>query len=163
MILNVAVTGGDALERAAFARRFVPCVRHANSVFEVYRRKTPFAMGDVAAAAFSVNQLLCDAMMVNEAVRGLAHLYRPLQLVVHRDTPFDVADLTDGGEPYRTLLEEHETVYGAFPLDFVFKVGESLWGPFGGVVLELGPEEAADVIGKVCDASGLGGDSGYTA
>lgn len=59
-------------------------MRHANSVFEVYRRKTPFAMGDVAAAAFSVNQLLCDAMMVNEAVRGLAHLYRPLQLVVHR-------------------------------------------------------------------------------
>ena len=87
MILNVAVTGGDALERAAFARRFVPCVRHANSVFEVYRRKTPFAMGDVAAAAFSVNQLLCDAMMVNEAVRGLAHLYRPLQLVVPCMTP----------------------------------------------------------------------------
>lgn len=163
MILNVAVTGGEGSERAAFSRRFIQLVEYSRNVFEVYRRSIPFEMGGDAAAAFSVNQLLCDAMMTNEAVRGLAHVYNPLRLIVHRDTPYDVADLTGDGACMELLREEIESVYGAYRLDFVFKVGESPTPPSGETVWELGPEEAAAMINRVCDASGLDRHSGYTA
>ena len=163
MILNVAIVGGESADRIAFARRFIQCVPYVNSVFEVYVRKTPFNMEEVPSSTFSVNQLLCDAMMVNEAVRGLAHLYHPLNLIVHRDTPFDVVDLSIDREPHVTLCKELDAFCGVFPYDFVFKVGESVCEPRGGVLLELGPQEAAEVIGKVCEANGLGESSGDTA
>ena len=163
MMLNVAITGGDRIERTNFARRLISRIEYSRSVFEVYLRTVPVEMEATPTTVFAVNQLLCDAMMTNEAMNDLAHIYNPLRLVVHRDTAYDVADVTGDDLVSETLRDETEAVYGKYRLDFVFKVGGSPTPPSGETVWELGPDEAADMINKVCDASGLDKNSGYTA
>lgn len=163
MILNVAVMGGDSAGRIMFARRFLPLVEYSRSVFEVYKRTVPFEMDSEGRTAFEVNQLLCDTMMVNEAMKGLAHMYSPLRLVVHRDTPYDIAGLRDGGASLAVLQKEMAAVYSTYPLDFVFKLGESPVEPSGETIWEVRPEEAAMMINEVCEASGLEKHSGHPA
>lgn len=163
MILNVAIAGGTEFDRARFSRRFISCIEYEKSVFDLYRRKVPFDVSFEAHTAFSVNQLLCDAMVTNEALGGLVHIYKPLRLVVHRDTPFDVADLT-GDDPVSSILrDEIEAVYKKYRLDFLFKIGESPTPPSAEAIFDFGPEKAAAIINKVCDANGLIDNSWDTA
>lgn len=161
MIINIGLVGGDEAERISFARLLNDNLPNF-SLFEVYRRYLSFEASEEVHTNTAFNQILFDSMVTHDSIKRLELIYKPVQVIIQRDTIFD---LSIESSEMRPVLEETAEAYLAhYPFHFLFLVSgenEEYWSnrnDYGQTATKLALEskDALWTVEKVVESLGMG-------
>lgn len=156
MILNICLLGGSSAGKLNFSRHFTSLLDYPYSAFEIYNRPIPIDTSNDSLLNLKINQLLFDAILTNEQLKGIGHLYKSLKLVIHRDTPFEMVDSIENQSLSKIVRTEIEDVYERYPINIAFVLDGGSYPVKSNSVFTInGPIEAAEIVNGICDECGL--------